>query len=251
MRQPIIAGNWKMNKLIPEAVALVEALKKKSPSARKAEVFLAPPFTALGAVKTLLDGSGMQLAGQNICSEAAGAYTGEVSAAMLKDAGCVYVILGHSERRKIFGEDDRLVNKKIKTALTHGLKVIFCLGETLEERESGQATQVVQRQLEKGLEGFSAPELKNLVVAYEPVWAIGTGKNATPDQAQEVHAFLRARLSGVFGRETGDAMRILYGGSVTPDSSAGLLSQNDIDGALVGGASLNADSFYAIINSVN
>lgn len=251
MRRPIVAANWKMNKTIPEAEAFATALKKILSPSVKAEIVIAPPFTALGAVKSALSGREIALAGQNMWSEPKGAFTGEISAAMLKDAGCSHVILGHSERRKYFGEDDALVNKKIKTAQAHGLKVILCVGETLEEREGNATDRVVQSQLEKSLEGLGAGDLRDLVVAYEPVWAIGTGRNATPGQAQEVHRFIRERVRRHFGGEAADSMRIQYGGSVTPENSASLLAQPDIDGALVGGASLAAESFYAIINSIN
>jgi len=247
----MIAGNWKMNKTVPSAVALTDELRRKLSPPLPADIILAPPFTALSAVHDLLAGTGIELAGQNICSQPAGAFTGEISAAMLKDAGCAFVILGHSERRQIFGEDDALINKKIKTALAHGLQVIFCLGETLEIREQNKATDVVRGQLDKGLENLTAEEMQNIVVAYEPVWAIGTGRNATPEQAQEIHEFIRGHLGHAFGKETGGSTRILYGGSVKPENSAELLGQADIDGALVGGASLIADSFYGIISPVN
>lgn len=238
-----------MNKLIPEALELAGELKEKLAPPLSADVVLAPPFTALSAVKNLLSGAPIELAGQNICCEPSGAYTGEISAPMLKDAGCTFVIIGHSERRQLFGEDDPLINKKIKTALAHGLKVIFCLGETLEMRENNQTTQVVRRQLEKGLEGLE--NLQNLVIAYEPIWAIGTGKVATPQQAQEVHHFIRGHLARLSGKEASAEVRLLYGGSVKPETSVSLLAQEDIDGLLVGGASLIAESFYAIINAVN
>lgn len=249
MRQPIIAANWKMNKVISEALDFAAGLKKQSPG--KAEIVLAPPFTALSAVKNLLNGSQIGLAGQNVCSESKGAYTGEISAAMLKDAGCDYVIIGHSERRKYFHEDDALINKKIKMALTCGLKVIFCVGETLEQREKDETREVIRNQVEKGLSGLEASGLRDLVIAYEPVWAIGTGKTATPEQAQEVHRFMRERIQRLFGDKAASAMRIQYGGSVTPENSGSLLAQPDIDGALVGGASLAVESFCAIIKSIN
>lgn len=251
MRRPIIAGNWKMNKLAAEAVDLVTALKAKLSPPYPAEVVLAPPFTALYAVRELLSDTEMELAGQNIFSKPSGAFTGEVSAPMLKDAGCSFVIIGHSERRQYFGEDDQSVNVKINAALESGLKVIFCIGETLEQREKGQTHDVVKNQFEKGTQGLSSENFSNLVVAYEPVWAIGTGKTATPEQAQEVHSFIRKQVSDRCGRETSEAIRILYGGSVTPENARALLSQRDIDGALVGGASLIADSFYDIIKSAH
>lgn len=251
MRRPIIAGNWKMNTLLPEAAELASGVIERMGKNPGVEVVLAPPFTALCKVRDLIEGTGILLAGQNICSEPGGAYTGEISAAMLEDAGCHYVILGHSERRRVFHEDDLLVNQKIKTALKFGLKVIFCVGETLEERENKVTRQVVRGQLEKGLEGLSDRDLQNMVIAYEPVWAIGTGRTATADQAQEIHGYSREIIERLFGQKTADALRIQYGGSVTPENSRELLAQKDIDGALVGSASLKPESFCAIIKSVN
>jgi len=210
---------------------------------------LAPPFTALGIVKKLVDGSGIQLAGQNIYFEPKGAWTGEISAAMLKDCGCKYVILGHSERRSYFHEDDVLINKKIKAALKHDLHVIFCVGESLGQRERNETRGVIESQLKVGLEGLTADDFEKLIIAYEPVWAIGTGKNATPEQAQEVHHFIRAFLETTIGKPTAESTRIQYGGSVNQGNSKSLMDQKDIDGALVGSASLNAESFIAIINS--
>ncbi|MFQ5716610.1 MAG: triose-phosphate isomerase [Nitrospinales bacterium] len=251
MRRPIIAGNWKMNALVPEAVKLAGELKQKLSNPHPAEVILAPPFTALYPVKQILADAAdeIQLAGQNIYSAPAGAYTGEISASMLKDVGCAYVILGHSERRHVFGEPDCLINQKIKAARSSGLKVIFCVGETLEQRENNQTTQTIREQLKKGLEDLSAEDLDALVIAYEPVWAIGTGKNASPEQAQDVHRFIRGYLLDFFGNEVSLTTRILYGGSVNPNNSGSLLAKEDVDGALVGGASLIADSFYAIIKT--
>lgn len=248
MRQPIIAANWKMNKLIAEAVDFASGLKKIT---SKSEIVIAPPFTLLSAVKSVVVGTGVRLAGQNVSSEPKGAYTGEVSAAMLKDSGCDYVIIGHSERRKYYSEDDALVNKKLKIAQSHGLKVILCIGETLEQREKDETQSVIQKQLEQGLAGVESRILQDLVLAYEPVWAIGTGKTATPEQAQAVHHFIRQHIMRHFGGACADALRIMYGGSVVPENSGSLLSQPDIDGALVGGASLVLESFCAIINSIN
>jgi len=250
MRRTIIVGNWKMNMTITEAAVLVDDIKKKLKSDFPADIILAPPFTALSATKDLLTNTGIELAGQNIYPEFCGPFTGEISAAMLKDAGCAFVILGHSERRQLFGENDLLINKKIKTSLAHNLKVIFCLGETLEEREQDKTSEVVSYQLKKGLKNLTATEMENIIIAYEPVWAIGTGKNATPEQAQEIHIFIRNNLNNAFGKKTGSATHILYGGSVKPENISDLMNQSDIDGALVGGASLIADSFYAIINSI-
>lgn len=240
-----------MHKSIAEALALVAELMEKLPNPLPAEIVLAPPFTALSAVRDILAGTEVALAGQNACQHAGGAFTGEISASMLKDAGCTFVILGHSERRQLFGEDDALIHQKIKTALEHGLKVIFCLGETLAMREQNRTAEVVRRQLEAGLQNLTAAQMENLVVAYEPVWAIGTGKTATPEQAGETHAFIRGWLERAFGEATGAATRILYGGSVNPKNCAALLAQKNIDGALVGGASLIADSFCAIIDSTH
>lgn len=250
MRRPVVAGNWKMNCLQSEAEDLVKQIMVRKELTRDVEVVLAPPFTALGVVRKLLHGSGIHLAGQNMHFEPKGAWTGEVSAAMLKDSGCKYVILGHSERRSYFHEDDALINKKIKAALKDELNVIFCVGETLKQRECNETRAVVEAQLKLGLEGLTDRDLDNLVIAYEPVWAIGTGKNATPEQAQEVHQFIRAFLEASFGNKTAESVRIQYGGSVNPGNSETLMAQKDIDGALVGSASLNAESFSAIINSV-
>ena len=249
MRRPVIAGNWKMNGLQSEAEDLVKLLIEKNELTRDVDVVLAPPFTALGIVRKLVRGSGIQLAGQNIYFESKGAWTGEISAAMLKDCGCKYVILGHSERRSYFHEDDALINKKIKAAMKNDLHVIFCVGESLEQRERNETRRVVESQLKIGLEGLAVGDCEKLIIAYEPVWAIGTGKTATPEQAQEVHHFVRAFLETSFGKPTAESTRIQYGGSVNPGNSKSLMAQKDIDGALVGSASLNAESFIAIINS--
>jgi triosephosphate isomerase len=243
-RRPLIAGNWKMHKLLDEARELARAIRRGLSPAIRAEVALAPPFTALAAVAAEIAGSPLRLAGQDAFWERQGAFTGAISPAMLKDAGCTYVILGHSERRQFFGDTDVTVNRKVHAALAAGLEVILCIGETLEEREAGRTLEVVQTQLAGGLAGFPEAAWPRLVVAYEPVWAIGTGRTATPDQAQEVHAFIRGLLPGLTGS---DACRILYGGSVTPANAAALLSQPDLDGALVGGASLKAEAFLQII----
>lgn len=251
MRRPIIAGNWKMNLVLGEARALVSRLLQWRDVCQTADVIVAPPFTALQTVKELIRESRMHLAAQNLYFESKGAYTGEISAAMLKDLGCRFVILGHSERRRYFHEDDALINKKIKSALAMGLNVIFCIGETLEQRENNQTRQVVENQLQLGLNGLNSNDLKGLVLAYEPVWAIGTGKTATPRQAQEIHQFSRELIGRTFGGPAAENIRIQYGGSVTPENSKDLLKQEDIDGALVGSASLNADSFYAIIKSAD
>jgi triosephosphate isomerase len=208
---------------------------------------VAPPFTALYAVRKELDGSSIGLAAQNLYWEEKGAFTGEVSPLMLKEVGCHYVIIGHSERRQFFGETDETVNRRIKAALAQGLKVIFCIGETLKEREEGKTFPVIEKQVEGGLKGLSDKEMKNMVIAYEPVWAIGTGKTATPEQAEEVHRSIRGKIEKLYSREVSEEIRIQYGGSVTPENVKGLMNQPDIDGALVGGASLKAESFSKIV----
>ncbi len=250
MRKPLIAGNWKMNKTVPESLEMIRALRGRLNSSCPAEVVLIPSFTALFSAAEALRGSGIHLGAQNLSHLLQGAVTGEVSGAQLKSVGCRYVLVGHSERRKLFQEDDALVHQKLKTALSEGLYPMLCVGETLEQREAGQARDIVGTQLQEGLKELTPAEIRKVVVAYEPVWAIGTGKNAEPEQAQEIHDFIRSRLLSQFGEDTVQDNRIVYGGSVTPENSPGLLAQPDIDGALVGGASLDADSFYAIIDAV-
>jgi triosephosphate isomerase (TIM) len=248
LRTWMVAGNWKMHNTIPEALALVQELKKGVEGIAGGEVVVAPAFTALAGVAQAIRGSGIALAAQNMFFEEKGAYTGEVSASMLKDAGCTYVIIGHSERRKYFYELDGSVNLKIKRCLASGLKPILCVGETLEEREQGVTEFVVGLQVKKALQGVAA--LDNVVIAYEPVWAIGTGKNALPIEAEEVHRFVRNVVADMYGGGAAGQVRILYGGSVTPDNIADLIAMEDIDGALVGGASLKAENFLGIINKV-
>lgn len=248
MRQPIIAGNWKMHKTATEAEALVRALKPLVAGAR-AEVVVCPPFTALERVGDLLPGSNIVLGAQNVFWETEGAFTGEVAPAMLRDLMVTYVTVGHSERRQFFGELDETVGKRAVAALAAGLRPIICVGESLEEREAGRTGDVVLRQLGAALADIATSSTGNIVVAYEPVWAIGTGKVATPDQAQEVHATLRGFLTERYGDTTAQNIRIQYGGSVKPDNAAELLAQPDIDGALVGGASLKADSFAGIVKA--
>jgi len=245
MRRPVIAGNWKMYKTVAEAVAL--ASEVRAGSGGDAEVVVAPAFTALPAVAEALRGSAIGLAAQNMHPAVEGAFTGEVSPVMLKDVGCTHVILGHSERRQFFGETDEGVAKKAEAALAHGLCPIVCVGESLAERESNRTMEVVERQVERALRGLSADQVARILVAYEPVWAIGTGKVATPDQAQEVHAFIRKRITVSHGEPAADAVRVLYGGSVKPDNIGALMAQADLDGALVGGASLTAASFLKIV----
>jgi triosephosphate isomerase len=247
MRRPVIAGNWKMNNNGAESVALVSQLKAMLADSREIDIVVAPPFTALGAVAAVLKGSPIGLAAQNVFWEESGAFTGEISAAMLKEVGCRYVIIGHSERRQYFSETDETVNKRLKAVLKASLIPIVCIGELLAEREAEKTLAVIEQQLREGLQGLSSEEMKKVIIAYEPVWAIGTGKTATPDQAQEVHHFIRDLIARIFSKEVADDTRILYGGSVKPDNVDLLMSQLDIDGALVGGASLNADAFARIV----
>jgi triosephosphate isomerase len=247
MRRKLIAGNWKMYKTVSEAVALVEEIKRAA-SGAGVDVLVAPPFTALAAVVAAAAGSPVAVAAQNMHFEREGAFTGEVSPLMLKDLGVTHVVLGHSERRQHFAETDAGVARKTKLALELGLVPISCVGETLAEREAGRTMEVVGRQLDAILGVLSADEAKRLVIAYEPVWAIGTGKVATPEQAQEVHAFIRARVAAKHGKPVADVLRVLYGGSVKPDNVKGLMALPDVDGALVGGASLKGDSFLKLVS---
>ncbi|XXF75693.1 triose-phosphate isomerase [Myxococcaceae bacterium GXIMD 01537] len=246
-RRKVVAGNWKMNKTVPEALALVRELRGLVSSVDGVEVVVAPPFVALAAVAKELEGSNIRLAAQNCHWEASGAFTGEVSAPMLKDVGCTYVIVGHSERRQFFGETDETVNKRARAVLKAGLTPILCVGETLAEREANRTLEVVERQVAGALAGFSAAEVAGFVLAYEPVWAIGTGRTATSDQAQEVHAAIRQQLGRLYDGRTAGRVRIQYGGSVKPDNAAELMGKPDVDGALVGGASLKAADFAAIV----
>jgi triosephosphate isomerase len=245
-RRPLLAANWKMHKTRGEALAFVEGFLPRVEAARAVEVAIAPPFTALAAVGAALAGSPVRLAAQNVHDQAQGAFTGEVSPPMLRELGCAYAIVGHSERRHVFGESDGFVARKAAALLAHGIRPIVCVGETLEEREAGRTFAVVEDQLAGSLAALDAAGVREAVIAYEPVWAIGTGRTATPELAQEVHAFVRRWLVGRHG-EAGDAVRIQYGGSVKPDNVFDLMAQPDIDGALVGGASLDPASFYAII----
>ena len=246
-RKPLIAGNWKMYKTGPQAAEVASRLKSLVGDIMDVEVMVAPPFTALGTVEGILKGSVIRIGGQDLFWEAEGAYTGEISAPMLKAAGCTHVIIGHSERRQYFGETNATVNRKIRASLLGGLIPVLCIGESEAERDSGQTFSVVQKQLEEGLEGFSSDDVQKMTIAYEPVWAIGTGKTATTDQAQEVHEFIRGRMEMAYGNSVAKAVRILYGGSVKPENIGELMAMADIDGALVGGASLDADSFAAIV----
>lgn len=246
MRIPVIAGNWKLFKTIGESVALVDDLKPLVANIHGVEIVIAPVFTALSRVCDVAKGSNVLLAAQDCYWEEEGAFTGEVAPRLLKDAGCSHVIIGHSERRQYFGETDLSVNKKTKAAIAAGLTAIVCVGELLADREAGQTFSVIEAQIQGGLAGLEADSLKHVIVAYEPVWAIGTGKTASDAQAQEVHDFIRRLIASLFNQPVADTVRILYGGSVKPDNVKGLMSQPDIDGALVGGASLKAESFAAI-----
>ncbi len=249
MRKPVIAGNWKMYKSLAEAVDTAIALKPLVANANHCEIVIAPVFTALKNVAARLEGSNIKVAAQDCAVQNEfGAHTGEVAPAMIKDVGCSHVIIGHSERRQFYGETDDSVNKKTKAALAAGLTAIVCVGEMLDEREAGNANSVVETQLNGGLSGLTVADMERIIIAYEPVWAIGTGKTATPEQAQDMHAAIRAVLKNTNGAAVADTTRILYGGSVKPDNIAELMSQADVDGALVGGASLDAESFAKIVN---
>ncbi|RKH64550.1 triose-phosphate isomerase [Corallococcus llansteffanensis] len=249
-RRKIIAGNWKMNKAVPEALALVRELRGAVAAlGDKVEVVIAPPFVSLQPVHIALEGAPIQLAAQNCHWEASGAFTGEISAPMLVELGCAYVIVGHSERRQFFGETDATVNKRAKAVKAAGMTPIVCVGETLAEREANQTLAVVERQVRGALEGFTGADVATFVMAYEPVWAIGTGRTATTAQAQEVHAAIRGLLTRLYDEGTAGRVRIQYGGSVKPDNAAELLGQPDVDGALVGGASLKAADFVAIVKA--
>jgi triosephosphate isomerase len=246
-RRPLIAGNWKMFKTGPEAVETTDRLVKLLSTTIDVDVMIAPPYTALALVSDMLKKTPISLGAQNLFWEAEGAFTGEISASMLVSAGCRYVIVGHSERRQYFGETDETVNKKIKAAVKNDLIPVMCIGESETERESKETFSVLDRQVQKGLKGFSADEMETLVIAYEPIWAIGTGKTATADQAQEIHLFLRAMLGKKFGNKLAKSLRILYGGSVKPDNITDLMTMPDIDGALIGGASLEPETFSKIV----
>lgn len=248
MRRPLIAGNWKMHKGPSEARAFAQELVRSLGDPKDVEIVIAPPFVSLLPVWEVIKNSPIKLAAQDVFWERKGAYTGEISPPMLKECGCSYVIVGHSERRKYFGESDEVINKKVKAVLQEGLRVILCVGEKLEERERGRTLEVVRKQVLDGLQGLSSDELKNVVIAYEPVWAIGTGRNATPEQAQEVHGAIRDMIAERYGPECAREMRILYGGSVRPDNIDQLMAAPDIDGTLVGGASLEVESFVRIVN---
>jgi triosephosphate isomerase (TIM) len=249
-RRPLLAGNWKMHTTVIDACQLAAAIGKCSSGLTDRDVVLAPPYTVLSEVAHVLQGSDILIASQNICWEKQGAFTGEISPDMVQSAGGTAAIIGHSERRQIFYEDHEMINKRVLGALKYGLMPIFCIGETLEEREGEKTFAVLEEQLRKGLADVSSGDMGKTVVAYEPVWAIGTGKTATKEQAQEVHAFIRKLLAEMFEKDIADSVRILYGGSVKPDNVDELMAQPDIDGALVGGAALDAESFCRIINFI-
>lgn len=246
-KKSLIAANWKMHKTVAEAVSFTESLQREVGTLEDREVVIAPPFTALAAVRNALWREEFKLGAQNCHWEEKGAFTGEVSGVMLKDAGCDWVILGHSERRHVFGETDEVIRKKLAGSFKSGLLPILCVGEVLEEREEGRTFAILGTQLDRALEGLGAEQAVQLAIAYEPVWAIGTGKTATPDMAQEVHAFVRERCSSLWDKTVANKIRIMYGGSVKPDNVDRLMAQPDIDGMLVGGASLEVGSFARIV----
>ncbi len=248
MRRRVMAGNWKMYKTIAATSAFIEGLKARVASVDHCEVVVAPPFTALRAAAEAARGSKIRIAAQDLHWDREGAHTGDVSAGMLAEAGATHVIIGHSERRRDHGETDEVVNRKLRAALTGGLTPIVCVGETLAEREAGATRQALDRQFERGFAGLTSSEFSHIIIAYEPVWAIGTGRTATPEMAAESHRYLRELGRRGFGETEAEGLRILYGGSVKPDNIGGLMSENEIDGALVGGASLDVESFAAIVN---
>ena len=245
MRIKYIAGNWKMHKTVSEAGALAKTLVKDLASCSH-KIMIAPPFTALGPVSEILKGSRILLGAQNMAGAEQAAHTGEISVLMLQDLGVKVVIIGHSERRIVYGEKDELINEKVKLALGHGMEIVLCVGETLEEREAGKADRIVTGQVEKGLSGILEKDLEKITLAYEPVWAIGTGRNATPEDADAIHAVIRKELGRLYSAKAAEAMLIQYGGSVKADNAKSLLTMPNIDGALVGGASLKADTFNPI-----
>lgn len=247
-RKPLIAGNWKMHLTAAEAQELAFAVVKAAADVTDREVMIAPPYTALRPVSEILKGTDVILAAQNVCWEEKGAFTGEISPVMLLDIGCSMVIIGHSERRHVFGEDDAMVNKRMTGALAFGLVPVLCIGETLADRGSGKTLEVLERQVRKGLAGIVISDPAGILLAYEPVWAIGTGKTATVEQAQEVHVFVRKLLAELYEKNIASQIRILYGGSVNSENVDTLMQQADVDGALVGGAALKADSFDRIIH---
>lgn len=249
MRKPIVAGNWKMYKSAAEAAAFIESIKPAAAEDHGREIILAPSYPALGAALEAAHGTSVRIAGQNLHWQPEGAFTGEVSADMLTAIGCTHVIVGHSERRQYFGETDGTVNLRVQAALAAGLRPIVCVGETLDQRESGNTAVVLKEQFSAGVGGLAPRQFARLILAYEPVWAIGTGLTATPETAAQAHALLRSLIADGFGPDVADSVRILYGGSVKPSNFAGLLAKPDIDGGLIGGASLDAESFSALIRA--
>lgn len=251
MRKPLIAANWKLNNTVPEALKFIAAFTADLKSATGVDVVLGAPYTTLYSMGVALQDSEFKLAAENMFWENSGAFTGEISGPMLRDVGCDYVIIGHSERRQYFGETDETVNKRLNAALKNGLVPIMCVGETLEQREANRTWDIIETQLRDGLKNIDVEGIEDFVIAYEPIWAIGTGKTASPEQAQEVHGLIRGYLKDAYGNETADRIRILYGGSVKPSNSRELMSKEDIDGALVGGASLKPDQFAAIVRNAH
>lgn len=249
MRKPLIAGNWKMHKTINESIELATGIKRQLLDFTKTDIVLCPPFTSLSSVHEVIMDTNIKLGAQDMFWEKEGAFTGEISPVMLKDCGCEFVIIGHSERRKYFSETDTTVNKKMKSALEYGLVPIVCVGETLQERQAGSMESVVERQLQGALGDISPEKLESVIIAYEPVWAIGTGKTATPLQAEQMHKFIRGWIREKFSQELALRIIILYGGSVKPENIKELMKEEDIDGALVGGASLSVDSFVSIVKN--
>ena len=247
-RRALMAGNWKMHKTAAEAKLLAEQVAAFGQGVTDRDILLAPPFTALGGVAEAVKGTGIIVAGQNVCWEEQGAFTGEISPLMLKDLGASAALVGHSERRQIFRETDEMINRRLRGGLDQGLTMVLCIGETLEERESGQTMEILEKQVRSGLAEVAAAQMIRVVIAYEPVWAIGTGKTASIDQAQEAHGFIRRQVIDLYEKDIAASMRILYGGSVKPANIDELMAQPDIDGALVGGAALDAESFGRIIN---
>lgn len=248
MRTPLIAGNWKMNKTASEATELIKGIKAAILNSKDVEVLVCPPFTSLSAVVEELKGTNIKAGAQNMHWESKGAFTGEISASMLLELGVAYVIIGHSERRQYFAETDDTVNKKIKAVFKRKITPVACIGETLDEREKNITFRVLERQIRIGLSGLTEDESKRLVIAYEPVWAIGTGKTATPEQAQEAHLYIRKTYAQMYGAAAGESVRLLYGGSMKPDNVAELMKKPDIDGGLIGGAALEAGSFAKLVN---
>ncbi len=250
MRKPMIAGNWKLHKTLEESGQLATELAQQLSTINDRDIVIAPVFTALAHVSEKITNSPIQLAAQNCYPAETGAFTGEVSPALLKDAGCTYIISGHSERRQLLNETNQFINQKVSATINAGLGAILCIGETLQERETHQMLEILTSQVKEGLAGITAEQMTKVVIAYEPVWAIGTGVTASDEQAQEAHAFIRGLLQGLYNQEIAEATRILYGGSVKPNNVDGLMAQSDIDGALVGGASLKAEDFIRIVKFV-